>query len=155
MEHEPGSVMDDRFPEETQTLRELLAIMREHDLEAIKVKLGETLYELSRGRSEPAPSLAVQPEPARIGGEPETAAGSNATRVLAPLTGVFYRSSSPDAPPYVEVGDRVAPGDILCVLEAMKLFNEIQSDDAGTIVRVVPGNGELVSQGEELFWIEP
>jgi acetyl-CoA carboxylase biotin carboxyl carrier protein len=70
------------------------------------------------------------------------------------LTGVFYRSSSPDVPSYVEVGDRVTPGDVLCVLEAMKLFNEIQSDDAGTIVRIVPGNGDLVSQGEELFWIE-
>ena len=53
------------------------------------------------------------------------------------------------------MGDRVETGDVLCVLEAMKLFNEIQSDYAGTIVRVVPGNGELVSQGEELFWIEP
>ena len=68
---------------------------------------------------------------------------------------VFYRSPTPDAPVYVEVGDRVEPGDILCVLEAMKLFNEIQSDDAGRIVRIVPDNGELVSQGGELFWIEP
>jgi acetyl-CoA carboxylase biotin carboxyl carrier protein len=75
--------------------------------------------------------------------------------VLAPLTGVFYRASSPDAQAYVEVGDVVQAGDVICVLEAMKLFNEIQSDYAGTIVRIVPGNGELVSQGEELFWIEP
>ncbi|MGA9946469.1 MAG: biotin/lipoyl-containing protein, partial [Candidatus Cybelea sp.] len=81
--------------------------------------------------------------------------GANVTRVLAPLTGVFYRSPSPDAAPYVDVGDRVEPGDVLCVLEAMKLFNEIQSDDAGRIVRIVPDNGELVSQGGELFWIEP
>jgi biotin carboxyl carrier protein len=56
--------------------------------------------------------------------------------------------------PYLEVGDHVEPGDVLCVLEAMKLFNEIQSDDAGTIRRIVPENGSLVSQGEELFWIE-
>ena len=57
-------------------------------------------------------------------------------------------------PRHVDVGDRVETGDVLCVLEAMKLFNEIQSDYSGTIVRIVPGNGELVSQGEELFWIE-
>ena len=82
------------------------------------------------------------------------AAGANVTKVLAPLTGVFYLASSPDAAPYVDVGDRVETGDVLCVLEAMKLFNEIQSDYSGTIVRIVPGNGELVSQGEELFWIE-
>jgi acetyl-CoA carboxylase biotin carboxyl carrier protein len=78
----------------------------------------------------------------------------NVIKVSAPLTGVFYRASSPDSPPFVEAGARVEIGDVLCVLEAMKLFNEIQSDYAGTIVRVVPGNGELVSQGEDLFWIE-
>ena len=82
-------------------------------------------------------------------------AAANVTKVVAPLTGVFYRASSPDAQAYVEPGDRVEAGDVVCVLEAMKLFNEIQSDYAGTIVRIVPENGELVSQGEELIWIAP
>jgi acetyl-CoA carboxylase biotin carboxyl carrier protein len=148
--------MEERYAEETQTLRELLAIMHEHDLDTIKVKLGDAIYELSRRQSEPihfigsaasSPAFAQQP--------PDATPGANVTKVLAPLTGVFYRSPSPDAPPYVEVGDRVEIGDVLCVLEAMKLFNEIQSDDAGKIVRIIPGNGELVSQGEELFWLEP
>ncbi len=151
--------MEERFAEETQTLRELLAIMQEHDLEAIKVKLGDAVYELSRRPSErvpPADSLGGAPA-ARLEQDSSSPPidGANVTRVLAPLTGVFYRSPSPDAAPYVDVGDRVEPGDILCVLEAMKLFNEIQSDDAGRIVRIVPDNGELVSQGGELFWIEP
>jgi acetyl-CoA carboxylase biotin carboxyl carrier protein len=142
--------MDERYAEETQTLRELLAIMQEHDLETIKVKLGDAIYELSRGRAEEAAPMPTVTEE-----QAAPTAASNVTKVLAPLTGVFYRSPSPDAPPYVEIGDRVAPGDVLCVLEAMKLFNEIQSDDAGKIIRIVPGNGELVSQGEELFWLEP
>lgn len=147
--------MEDRFQEETKTLHELLAIMREHDLNMIKVKLGDAVYELSREQSDrmPAPPRATPPVASLD--EPAATAAANVTKVLAPLTGVFYRSSSPDAPPYVEVGDRIAAGDVLCVLEAMKLFNEIQSDDAGKIVRIVPGNGELVSQGEDLFWIEP
>jgi acetyl-CoA carboxylase biotin carboxyl carrier protein len=146
--------MDERYAEETQTLRELLAIMHEHDLETIKVKLGDAIYELSR-RSEP-PSSAEPPGHPMASDEPAApVAGANVTKVFAPLTGVFYRSPSPDAPAYVDVGDRVQPGDVLCVLEAMKLFNEIQSDDAGTVVRVIPGNGELVSQGDELFWIDP
>jgi acetyl-CoA carboxylase biotin carboxyl carrier protein len=146
----------ERYAEETQTLRELLAIMDEHDLETIKVKLGDAIYELSRRPS--PPPVAPLHAPVEVPGAQDSisaAVATNLTKVLAPLTGVFYRSPSPDAPPYVEVGDRVEPGDVLCVLEAMKLFNEIQSDDAGTIVRIVPGNGELVSQGEELFWIEP
>ena len=144
----------EKFGEETQTLRELLAIMREHDLETIKVKLGDAVYELSRQQAT-APNATAAPLMAPSEEAALPAAGANVRKVLAPLTGVFYRSPSPDAPPYVEAGDRVAPGDVLCVLEAMKLFNEIQSDDGGTIVRIVPGNGELVSQGEELFWLEP
>ncbi|HYL26741.1 MAG TPA: biotin/lipoyl-containing protein [Candidatus Nitrosotalea sp.] len=147
--------MENRFAEETKTLQELLAIMHEHDLNAIKIKLGDAVYELSRGQADPIIVSGPQPAPAAPASGESVAAGANVTKVVAPLTGVFYRSSSPDAPPYVEVGDRVEAGDVLCVLEAMKLFNEIQSDDAGRIVRIVPGNGELVSQGEDLFWIEP
>jgi acetyl-CoA carboxylase biotin carboxyl carrier protein len=146
--------MDERYAEETQTLRELLALMHEHDLDTIKVKLGDAIYELSRAGADPAADPR-HPSVGAPGGENAPVAHANVTKVLAPLTGVFYRASSPDAASYVDVGDRVEIGDVLCVLEAMKLFNEIQSDYAGTIVRVVPGNGELVSQGEELFWVEP
>lgn len=157
MEERPA--MEERFAEETQTLRELLAIMQEHDLEAIKVKLGDAVYELSRRPSERVPPADYLAGALAVRLEQDSSSpamdGANVTRVLAPLTGVFYRSPSPDAAPYVDVGDRVEPGDVLCVLEAMKLFNEIQSDDAGRIVRIVPDNGELVSQGGELFWIEP
>jgi len=145
--------MEERYADETQTLRELLALMHEHDLETLKIKLGDAVYELSRRDPDawpPAPQYAP-PAPAD---ESAVAAPANVTKVLAPLTGVFYRAASPDLEPFVEVGDRVEVGDVLCVLEAMKLFNEIQSDDAGTISRVVPDNGELVSQGDELFWIE-
>lgn len=145
--------MDERYAEETQTLRELLALMREHDLEELKIKLGDAIYEISRRAAvSDGPAGAA---PAAAPGEGAPVAPAGVAKVLAPLTGVFYRASSPDAQAYVEVGDVVAAGDVICVLEAMKLFNEIQSDYGGTIVRIVPGNGELVSQGEELFWIEP
>jgi acetyl-CoA carboxylase biotin carboxyl carrier protein len=147
--------MEERYAEETETLRELLAIMNEHDLESIKVKLGDAVYELSRRSPDAAPPATHSPATHAQAETSSVPADANVTKVLAPLTGVFYRASSPDAPAYVDVGDRVEAGDVLCVLEAMKLFNEIQSDDAGTIVRIVPDNGELVSQGEELFWIGP
>lgn len=149
--------MDERYAEESQTLRELLALMHEHDLDTLKVKLGDAVYELSRRDPAPAQGLAAAQAfapPAAAGGL-EAAADANVTKVVAPLTGVFYRSPSPDAPAYVERGDRIEAGDVVCVLEAMKLFNEIQSDYSGTIVRIVPENGELVSQGDELFWIGP
>jgi acetyl-CoA carboxylase biotin carboxyl carrier protein len=153
--------MEERFAEEARTLKELLALLHEHDLDRIKVKLGDAVYEVVRREAAPAaayagPAAVDDPVPAPAGpAEPAVTAGANVKKILAPLTGVFYRSSSPDAEAFVETGDRVEQGDVLCILEAMKLFNEIQSDYAGTVVRIIPENGELVSQGEELFWIEP
>ncbi|HZZ00166.1 MAG TPA: acetyl-CoA carboxylase biotin carboxyl carrier protein [Candidatus Baltobacteraceae bacterium] len=148
----------DRSDRDTETLNKLLALMHEHDLDRLKVKAGDAVYEIVRREpaATAAPAPAVQPatSPAAAA-EPAAAAPPNVKKVVAPLTGVFYRSSSPDAEAYVSVGDRVETGDVICILEAMKLFNEIQSDYTGTIARIVPGNGELVSQGEDLFWIEP
>ncbi len=103
-------------------------------------------------------SAAAAATPAATGSTGETAApraGANVKKIVAPLTGVFYRSSSPDAEQFVVEGQRIESGAVVCILEAMKLFNEIQSDYAGTVTRIVPENGELVSQGAELLWIEP
>ncbi|HEY1977175.1 MAG TPA: acetyl-CoA carboxylase biotin carboxyl carrier protein [Candidatus Baltobacteraceae bacterium] len=143
--------------QDTATLKELLALMHEHDLDRLKVKVGDAVYEIVRRE----PAAAAVPAPvsnapaAPPANEPSPAAPANVKKIVAPLTGVFYRSASPDAESYVQIGDRVENGDVVCILEAMKLFNEIQSDYSGTIARIVPGNGELVSQGEDLFWIEP
>jgi acetyl-CoA carboxylase biotin carboxyl carrier protein len=155
--------MDEARDPETQTLRELLALMHEHDLDRLKVKLGDAVYEIVRREpgpvgyappAMPAPGAAA-PVAAGEASDGTPAASPHAKKVVAPLTGVFYRSSSPDTEAFVHAGDRVESGDVLCILEAMKLFNEIQSDYAGTIVRIIPENGELVSQGAELFWIDP
>lgn len=87
--------MEERYAEETQTLRELLALMHEHDLDTLKVKLGDAVYELSRRQPEPAAGVAgaVPAAPVHAGAEP--AADANVTKVVAPLTGVFYRSPRP------------------------------------------------------------
>ena len=142
---------------ETETISSLLEIMHEHDLDRIKVKVGDAVYELVRREAgaqivAPAPAPVVSAAP---GAAPAPAAPANVKKITAPLTGVFYRSPSPDAESFVNEGDRVDNGTVICILEAMKLFNEIQSDYAGTIVRIIPENGELVSQGEDLFWIAP
>lgn len=149
--------MDETYAHETQTLNDLLALMHEHDLDRIKVRLGEAVYELVRreGQAVAIAPAAAHAAPAVPAGPAAPVAKANVKKVIAPLTGVFYRSPSPDADVYVNLGDRVEKGAVICILEAMKLFNEIQTDYAGTVVHVVPGNGELVAQGEELFWIEP
>lgn len=146
--------MDDHESEH-QTLNELLALMREHDLDRIKVRLGEAVYEIDRRIPNDTARAASAPAPAADPVDTVPLAGPQVKRVTAPLTGVFYSAASPDAEPFVAVGDRVGAGDVLCILEAMKLFNEIQSDYAGTVARILPENGELVSQGADLFWIEP
>lgn len=75
-------------------------------------------------------------------------------KVLSPFVGTFYRSPSPTSPSYVEVGKRVSPGDSLCIVEAMKLMNEIEADFAGTIIQVLVENGQAVEFGEPLFVID-
>src|SRR5690242_229786 len=117
--------------DETQTLKDLLEIMHEHDLDALKVKVGDKVFELVRreagitvlpaGGGAPAASAAeAAAVPAAAAAAP--AASANVKKVTAPLVGVFYRAPSPDAEAYVKVGDRVEAGQVLCVLEAMKLF---------------------------------
>jgi len=102
-------------------------------------------------------------EPAQVVIQAEASAASSAQPVVteklheirSPIVGTFFRSPSPDAPAYVEVGDRVKKGQILCIVEAMKLMNEIESDVAGEIVQAFPSNGQPVEYGEVLFRIRP
>jgi len=147
-------------------IRELGEVLREFDLDAIRVKLGDVEYELVRREAQAAlaPAYAAYPPPlpgADAVAVPEPASpavaapSSTAKRVTAPVVGVFYRSASPGAEPFVSVGDRVATGQTVCILEAMKLMNEITTDYAGVVTRIIAENGELVSLGQELFWIEP
>jgi acetyl-CoA carboxylase biotin carboxyl carrier protein len=155
--------------DEAARVRALGEIAAEFDLDAIRVRTGETEIEIVRRDAAAhapgpvtyampaAPGAAAPPAPATAG-EPAAApatAGANVRKVTAPVVGVFYRSSNPDADPFVEVGSRVAAGDTLCILEAMKLMNEITTDHAGVVSRILVENGELVSLGQELFWIEP
>jgi acetyl-CoA carboxylase biotin carboxyl carrier protein len=149
--------------DEAERIRALAEILREYDLDAVRVRVGETEYELVA--REPAPAgTVIMAGPAQTAAAPaatESApvngavAGANVKRVTAPVVGVFYGAPSPGADPFVTVGDRVVPGQALCILEAMKLMNEITSEYAGVIARVIPENGQLVSLGDDLFWIEP
>ncbi|HEX6900467.1 MAG TPA: acetyl-CoA carboxylase biotin carboxyl carrier protein [Thermoanaerobaculia bacterium] len=94
-----------------------------------------------------APAPAAAPAPA---GPP---AGSHI--VTSPIVGTFYRAPSPDADPFVEVGSRVKKGQVLCIIEAMKLMNEIESDADGTVAEIYPQNAQAVEFGEPLFAIRP
>lgn len=149
--------------EETETLKVLLEIMHEHDLDAIKVRVGEQIFEMVRREAGAVTTVlpgatgvpAAAAAPASAGPSAPAAAPATAKKITAPLVGVFYRAASPDSEDFVKIGDRVEVGQVVCILEAMKLFNEITSDYAGIVTRAIPENGELVSLGQDLFWIEP
>jgi acetyl-CoA carboxylase biotin carboxyl carrier protein len=139
--------------DEAGRVRALAEILREFDLDAIRVRDGETEYELVQ--REPAPAGAIMLAPDAAAPLAAAAAPANVKRITAPVVGVFYAASSPGADPFVTPGARVSVGQVVCILEAMKLMNEITSEYAGVVSRVVPENGQLVSLGDDLFWIEP
>lgn len=86
--------------------------------------------------------------------ETTTDADSNIAEIVAPMVGTFYRKPSPESEPYVQVGDRVEDDSIVCIVEAMKLFNEIEAEVSGEIVEVLVGDGELVEYGQPLFKVK-
>lgn len=99
----------------------------------------------------PAPAT---PAPAAPAPAAEPGSGAHEALVQAPIVGTFYAASSPDSPPFVSVGDRVAVGQTLCIIEAMKLMNEIQSEVAGVVSHVLVENGQPVEYDQPLFVVE-
>ena len=103
-----------------------------------------------------AGATATGPAAPAVSAEAAAAAAEEGLHwVISPIVGTFYRAPNPDAEPYVKVGDIVREGQTLCIVEAMKLMNEIECDVAGTIVKVLPDNAQPVEYGERLFAVRP
>ncbi|MBC6609437.1 acetyl-CoA carboxylase biotin carboxyl carrier protein [Hymenobacter sp. BT507] len=109
----------------------------------------------------PAAALPTAPAPAAPAAaavpasEAAPATGGNYQSLKAPMIGTFYRSSSPEAPMFVQVGDQVEKGQVICIIEAMKLFNEIEAEQAGRVVKILVDNATPVEYDQPLFLIEP
>jgi acetyl-CoA carboxylase biotin carboxyl carrier protein len=103
----------------------------------------------------PAPAAAAPGAALAAGAAAPAAPASNLVEIKSPMVGTFYRSPAPEAPSYVEVGTRVGKGQTLCILEAMKLMNELPADTAGTIREILVENGEPVEYGQVLFRLDP
>jgi len=141
----------------------LAELLERSDLTELEVESGGTGVILRKpivvapATSAVASSSAI--EPRATSGEPSTAGRDLAANVppsiKAPLTGIFYASPAPGTAPYVQVGGEVAVGQIIGLIEAMKLFNEIKSDLAGRVIRVVPDSGALVKAKQPLIEVEP
>jgi acetyl-CoA carboxylase biotin carboxyl carrier protein len=147
-------------------IRALLELLREYGLTEVEIERSGERVRVRRevtAAAPPAPSpAAVAPAPAPPGGQAAPLAGPapderrrHLVTVEAPMVGTFYRASSPDADPYVREGDAIKEGQVLCIIEAMKLMNEIESKVSGRVIRVLAENGQPVEYGQPLFLIEP
>ena len=103
----------------------------------------------------PAPQAAPAPAPVADGGGDASASGGNLVEIKSPMIGTFYRSANPESPAFVEVGSSVNAGDTVCIIEAMKLFNEIESEVSGKIVKVLVDNAQPVEYDQPLFLVDP
>lgn len=128
-----------------------LHVKREPDQKVLKASAPMMAAPMAVAASAPVAAPAVA--------TPKTekpAASSNKTvDIKSPMIGTFYRSSNPDSPPFVSVGDKVSKGQVVCIIEAMKLFNEIESEVSGTIVKVMAENSSPVEYDQVLFVVEP
>jgi acetyl-CoA carboxylase biotin carboxyl carrier protein len=154
-------------------LQSLIRSLHESSLDSIEIERGGTRVRLSK-TPPPAPVAAYAPSTApasALSASPVAASGvtsapaseearpaaarSNLVEVKSPMVGTFFRAPAPDAPPYVDVGSRVKKGDTLCIIEAMKLMNELECEVQGTIAEVCVDNAEPVEYGQVLFRVEP
>lgn len=136
---------------EEQEIRKYAALMAELGLTGLEVTQGENKVRLERGTSAPAAPLAV-PAVAPVAIQAaEATAGSGLVEIRSPMVGVFYAAPAENAPPFVSVGDRVHKGDVLCIIEAMKLMNEITADQDGVVEEVCVGNNQVVDFDHILF----
>jgi len=156
-----------------QEIKELLEIFNESDVAEMEVQRGQNRLRLRRADTmkemvvtpayvTAAPVVAPQAAAPFVGVPSGAAAAaapapapSNDVLVKSPIVGTFYEAASPGAPPFVKVGDHVEPGQILCIIESMKLMNEIEAEVAGVITARLTENGRPVEYGEALFAIRP
>jgi acetyl-CoA carboxylase biotin carboxyl carrier protein len=149
-----------------EEIRDLINLASETGIAELEVQRGDTRVRIRRGLIAPAAQEIVLTQPAAVPAATKapTRPASPATDgeppldpavslVKAPIVGTFYESPSPDAPPFVRVGERVQPGKVLCIIESMKLMNEIEAETSGIIESRLVINGQPVEYGEALFAI--
>lgn len=149
-------------PKDIKEIKAVIDLMKKHDLSVFEIEKDGFRLKLQRGASAPqanvsAPAVAGgQAKPTPTGAEPGAAAAKAIESVpmkeiASPMVGTFYRAGSPDAPPFVEVGKPVSEDTVVCIIEAMKVMNEIKAETSGVIAEVLAENGKPVQFGQALF----
>jgi len=144
---------------DVEAIRQLLTLMEEHGLAELEIEQEDMAVRLRKaGQNAPAPAptvIAAAPAPAVPAPEAAPEEEESLPTIDSPMVGTFYEASSPDADPFVGVGDHVEESTVVCVVEAMKVFNEIRAEKSGTIEAVLVKNATPVEFGQPLFAIRP
>ncbi|MBS4042556.1 MAG: acetyl-CoA carboxylase biotin carboxyl carrier protein [Chitinophagaceae bacterium] len=129
--------------------------IKQKEEQVVTVAAAPQVYNVAPQQHTAAPAPALPAAPASKSEATAAPAPSNTITIKSPMIGTFYRKASPDKPPFVEVGTMIEPGKVLCVIEAMKLFNEIESEVKGKIVKVLVDDNSPVEYDQPLFLVEP
>lgn len=149
-----------------ERIQQLIELMEQHNLREVKLKRGDEVWILRRGGGEPvavAPLIAAPAPTAMPTAVPATAptpsappaADAGLAVVKSPTVGTFYSAPQPGDPPFVKVGDKVKHDTVVCLVEAMKFFNQVQAEVAGVITKVLVHDGDPVEYGQPLFQVRP
>jgi acetyl-CoA carboxylase biotin carboxyl carrier protein len=143
---------------ELEEIRHLIEFLQETDITELEIEREGAKIRIKREKIMPSSELPVsvkhsETEKVPVKEEPEE--DQTLVTITSPIVGVFYRAPSPESPPFVEIGSPVRKGQVLCIVEAMKLMNEIESDRDGIISKILIENGQPVEYGEPLFLVEP
>ena len=160
-----GSNPDDVF--DVRRVRRLVELMQEFELAEIDLRQAEQRIRLRKDQepvivqggyappASPQPAAApAGPQVAAVQGAPAAPAVDSSQYIVSPMVGTFYVSSSPDSPAFVKVGDQVGPETVVCIVEAMKVFNELPAECSGKITAILVENGAAVEYGQKLFRLE-
>jgi acetyl-CoA carboxylase biotin carboxyl carrier protein len=153
-----------QWDEQLEKLKQIIEIMKEHNLVEVQIKQGEDEIAVKKGQAGQPHITAVPiigtgiPAMSPAAQQPQPAAESqkeNLVEIKSPLVGTFYAQPSPDSEPFIEAGSHVDSQTVVCIIEAMKVMNEIKAEVTGAIVEVVAVNGEAVEYGQVLYRVRP
>ena len=143
-------------------IRQIIELMEQHELVEVDLQEGDEKIKLKRGgevqmvAAPMAPTPAAAPAPASPAAAAPAADNTAGTSTInAPMVGTFYAKANPESPPFVKVGDRVSADTIVCIVEAMKVFNEIPAECSGTITEVLVSDQQAVDFGKPMFRVQP
>lgn len=132
-----------------------ISIKKTSRSEVVAVQTTPVQTQITTPVTQPVQEPVAEPKADETESKAEPAASGNLIEVKSPMIGTFYRSPGPDKPAFINVGDSINPGDVICIVEAMKLFNEIESEVSGTVVKVLVDDASPVEYDQPLFLVEP